>query len=94
MIINLLTVVVKKHFGESFSPASHSRRIFKNSDSRPHKGLLMRAARISSAAPHAPNAATVGIVAAVAAAAKFAAAAAPLSGGGFRRREDDSPAAP
>jgi hypothetical protein len=39
MIINLFTVVVKKHFRQTFSPASHSRCIYKNSDSRRHLGL-------------------------------------------------------
>ncbi len=38
-IFNLFTVVVKKHFRQTLSPASHSRCIFKNLDSRRHKGL-------------------------------------------------------
>ena len=34
---NLFTVVVKKHFRQTFCPASRSRCIFKNSDSCRHK---------------------------------------------------------
>ena len=37
IIWNLFTVVVKKHFRQTFCPASRSRCIFKNSDSCRHK---------------------------------------------------------
>jgi hypothetical protein len=42
MIINLFTDVVKKLFGQTFSPASRFRCIFKNSDSQRQKGFFSR----------------------------------------------------
>ena len=44
---NLFTVVVKKHFRQTFCPASRSRCIFKNSDSCRHKVFFSRSHAIS-----------------------------------------------
>jgi hypothetical protein len=45
---NICSSVVKKHFGQTFSPASRSRCIFKNSDSRRHKVFFMQSLRCCS----------------------------------------------